>query len=291
MLLCLLSFPFSLVSILPCLCSLFEFSPFFPARLRFPPSRLRFPPSSHPPQLTSEITKLSTNFQKAQLKHGAVLYDSHVRFLDFHEQGKPQPLYINLLREPVARAVSSYYYGFLSTDRPADSVEQRQKIRGSQKDLDINECLALPKHNRTCGFRRADMNLMASFFCGHDEVCRCLHSNTVCSPATRRQAFLLAKSNLRLRYTVVGILEYMEESLELLEAKMPQLFGGLTDFKIPRVRAVTHPGYVKPTLETQRKLAEEELALDVELYQYAVQLFNTTYQACMGRPLGVNADH
>ena len=39
--------------------------------------------------------------------HAPVLYDQHIRYLNFTRFDRAQPTYINMVREPVARAVST----------------------------------------------------------------------------------------------------------------------------------------------------------------------------------------
>ena len=54
-------------------------------------------------QLAAKVTKL----RKLKKPH---LFDRHLHMLNFTAFGYPQPMYINIVRDPVARFVSGYYY-------------------------------------------------------------------------------------------------------------------------------------------------------------------------------------
>lgn len=39
-----------------------------------------------------------------------MMYERHIHFVDFAKFGQPQPVYINLIRDPLQRMVSWYYF-------------------------------------------------------------------------------------------------------------------------------------------------------------------------------------
>ena len=66
----------------------------------------------------SEQKELVTNLMKLFSKHKKpYLFNRHVRMLNFTAYGYPQPMHINIVRDPLARFVSAYYYQW-SEDRP-----------------------------------------------------------------------------------------------------------------------------------------------------------------------------
>ena len=69
----------------------------------------------------------------------AALYDQHVRFLNFEQAANlRQPIMINMMREPVARAVSTYYFARTGTH---SRRRQLRAILGSQADWSVDTCV------------------------------------------------------------------------------------------------------------------------------------------------------
>ena len=61
---------------------------------------------------------------------------------------------------------------------------------------------------------------MKAFFCGQEEFCINFGSE---------KALKTAKRNIERFYPVVGVLEMFEESMEVMEVKMPTFFTGLRE--------------------------------------------------------------
>lgn len=218
-----------------------------------------------------------------------VLYDKHVRYLNFSKftNGLIDIGYINFVREPISRLVSSYYYSILGP-RKEDKKQMQRQRRGAQADLNINECVALPESDRQCGFRHASQggyNVMTSFFCGHDVLCQCLRlepsSEANCTVEKQLQALELAKSNMRTKYAMIGVLEHTDVSLRLLEQVLPAAFEGISRHVLPQERiSQKDPRYVAPNEATQRIL-EQYLWMDLEVYKYAVELLRAKSKGCL----------
>ncbi len=82
----------------------------------------------------------------------AVLMDQverHLKFIDFTQFGKPSPIWINFVRDPVDRYSSQYYYWRTLGGKWAD------EIRAANKSL---ECLhaSTPAHTRTRAHKHTD---------------------------------------------------------------------------------------------------------------------------------------
>ncbi|EGD78679.1 hypothetical protein PTSG_01658 [Salpingoeca rosetta] len=189
-----------------------------------------------------------------------VIYDQHVRYINFTQFGLQQPVYINMVREPAARIVSSYYFA-----RTGDSSKREQVRRklGEQADWSVDECLA---HGDNCTFaRNMGGNLMTKFFCGHADVC-----NRV-GPAALEQALY----NLEHNYAVVGITERFDDTLALLEATLPHIFRGAVRLRerhgIKKSNRNTRAGPT-PNAETIAAI-RHSARYDVALYDRAVDLF------------------
>ena len=177
-------------------------------------------------------------------------YDRHLHFIDFRDFGYPNPTYISLVREPLARRVSSFY--FLREcvcnhfNLQEGRVQPPNEIAWCKNYVDV----VRGKGNVFCS---ADINMLATiresvdpmvqllllklfktddpyatkvdaspetpmpyvnFFCGHDE--RICGAN-----ADIRGAIDHAKTVIRDVYSWVGVLEHFEASLILLQKMWP----------------------------------------------------------------------
>eukprot|EP00045_Choanoeca_perplexa_P012674 m.139685 g.139685 ORF g.139685 m.139685 type:complete len:254 (-) comp16094_c0_seq5:2175-2936(-) len=97
-------------------------------------------------------------------KDGKVLYDQHIRYLNLTAYGVKQPAYINMVREPVGRLVSTYYFARTGTHSKRDQI---RALLGEQADWSINECIERSEECRWFSQRLDHFNLMTRFFCGH----------------------------------------------------------------------------------------------------------------------------
>ncbi|CAH1153867.1 unnamed protein product [Phaedon cochleariae] len=126
-------------------------------------------------------------------------FDRHVYFINFTNFDRQFPTYINLLRNPV------------------DKVISRTSFKGKDKKQDYYyKCLMHKKNN--CNYKNGQpYDLSIPYFCGHDPRCQILNNDW---------ALQTARSNVEKYYPVVGILEELNATLEILETKIPYFFKG-----------------------------------------------------------------
>eukprot|EP00730_Choanoeca_flexa_P000622 TRINITY_DN10272_c0_g2_i3.p2 TRINITY_DN10272_c0_g2~~TRINITY_DN10272_c0_g2_i3.p2 ORF type:complete len:295 (+),score=29.67 TRINITY_DN10272_c0_g2_i3:3178-4062(+) len=196
-----------------------------------------------------------------------VIYDQHIRFIDFTKHSLPEPVYINMVRDPCERVTSSYYYARFGGN------SRRAKIRallGDQADWTINQCIEAGERCKSWNNIRDQMSMMTEFFCGHDNVCQ---SHT---PAMLEKA----KHNLKERFFLVGITEEFDASLRLFEHLLPEYFENAR--KHLHARGAKNINAVKPEALTHDN-CRQMLAhgLDGELYAYAKELFHQRLQFCL----------
>ncbi|XP_050675212.1 heparan sulfate 2-O-sulfotransferase pipe isoform X2 [Leptidea sinapis] len=151
-------------------------------------------------------------------------YIKHVCYTNFTRFGYPSPIYVNVVRDPVERVISWYYY----VRAPWYYVERKRAF----PDLPLPDPAWLKKDFETCvlsGDRECryqegethegigDHRRQTLFFCGHEPQCTPFNSN---------EALQRAKRVVEQQYAVVGVLEDMNSTLLALERYIPRFFRG-----------------------------------------------------------------
>uniref|UniRef100_A0A3Q3EPU2 Heparan sulfate 2-O-sulfotransferase 1 n=1 Tax=Labrus bergylta TaxID=56723 RepID=A0A3Q3EPU2_9LABR len=158
-------------------------------------------------------------------------YHGHVSFLDFTKFGvKRKPIYINVIRDPIERLVSYYYFLRFGDDyRPG----LRRRKQGDKKTFD--ECVSAGGSD--CAPEK--LWLQIPFFCGHYSECWNVGS---------QWALEQAKYNLVNEYMLVGVTEELEDFVMMLEAALPRFFRGATDlYKTGKKSHLRKTSEKKPT--------------------------------------------
>jgi hypothetical protein len=172
--------------------------------------------------------------RRLRVVRGHMLYGIH----EFLPQGAT---YITMLREPVARVLSAYYFVLR---RPLNPLHRKVK----RERLGIEECLRLfPGRN----------NLQCRFISGIGDT-----------SIDDERLLDIAKENLAKSFSVVGLSERFEESLILIS----KTFGWQVPFYKNQKVAKNRPT-VEPKLA---ELIREHNRLDVELYEFGKKLFEET---------------
>ena len=155
----------------------------------------------------------------------------------------PQPsTYITLLRDPVKRILSEYFAGF---------------TRLSHRQHRVIKELSVPQFVSTLANNNAQTKMIAGLSNSYDFL----------AEECTEQTLAAAKTNLCERFSLVGITEQFESTLALAKCILGWNVPRYTSFNSTRKPAMA----ISP--ETRRFIAEHN-RFDVELYQYAVGLFN-----------------
>nr|XP_039259059.1 heparan sulfate 2-O-sulfotransferase 1-like [Styela clava] len=190
-----------------------------------------------------------------------VFFHGHMAYLDFKRFGSPvTPIYINIIRDPLDRLVSYYY--FL---RYGDDYRKGLKRARQGDDTTFDECVKKGRRNSDCSVEK--LWLQIPFFCGQ---------SADCWEVGNEWALQEAKRNLANNYLLVGLTENMEDFVVVLEAVLPRMFKGMTnnfrEGSKSHIRNTLHK--VPPNEETLNKFHSSKIwKMEMELYNFAKNHF------------------
>ncbi|XP_070568985.1 uronyl 2-sulfotransferase-like [Ptychodera flava] len=189
------------------------------------------------------------------------LFERHFHYVDFKKFGAIHPVYINIIRDPISRFTSQYYFkrfGDAATERifkgPAEAL-----------NMTINECVL--SNNYECGAQK--LFYIIPFFCGQDERCR--------TPSY--WALEKAMSNFAERFLFVGFIEELRDTFQVLEKLLPATFEGAVQIHDRTVQLsnisqrTTSRNKVPPTEEV-RNIMRERMRHEYEFYTFARNYFS-----------------
>ncbi|XP_017840006.1 uncharacterized protein LOC108597898 [Drosophila busckii] len=212
------------------------------------------------------------------LEDGTV-FASHVNYLNFTKHAQPRPIYINMVRDPVERVISWYYFirapwvfvpGRRNSNRPMPNplwvnTEFDQCVLSGEKACTYIEGSPLE--------RVGDHRRQTLFFCGHNE-----HK---CTPFNSRLPLQLAKDNVEREYAVVGTWEHTNETLAVLEAYIPRYFADASKMYYSGLHAArSNDNPMKPHISEEIKnMLRRNFTREIEFYQFCRQRLHKQYLA------------
>uniref|UniRef100_A0AAV2KG76 Uronyl 2-sulfotransferase n=1 Tax=Knipowitschia caucasica TaxID=637954 RepID=A0AAV2KG76_KNICA len=223
--------------------------------------------------VSSEIhnkTRLSKHEQVSLMKNitsipEPFLFTRHVHFLNFTSFKIEQPVYFNIIRDPINRFLSNYFFRRFGDFRGEQfHLLRTPNMKDEERYLDINVCIL--ENYPECSNPR--IFYIIPYFCGQHPKCR--------EPGV--WALEKAKQNVMENYLLVGILEELEDVLLLLERLLPQYFSGAVDI-------YKGPDYMKmgkltstvrkytPTLEALQVLYHR-MSFEYEFYNFIRDQFH-----------------
>jgi len=187
-------------------------------------------------------------------------YHGHFAYFDPKKVGVDlTPIFINLVRKPLDRLVSHYY--FL---RYGDDVLVN-KVRAKEGDTTtFDECV--DKGQPDCDPKK--LWIQIPFFCGVAPQCW--------DPGSE-WALAQAKYNLANKYLVVGVTEELDIFVEVLEELIPNFFKGAKDFLDEsgksHIKRTRHKDEVSE--QTSRRMKNTKIwKLENEFYNFALRNFH-----------------
>jgi hypothetical protein len=188
----------------------------------------------------AHLRKLSPQrLQKTRMFKGHMLFG-------LHEVLSQPTTYITVLRDPVDRVISAFYFMRGYKFHPLYWKMRRENwtledfVRRSQRD-----------------------NVQSKIVAGSDYSAPCT-----------REIVEQAKDNLRHHFAVVGLSERLEESLALMKIRFGWNLSSYSSFNVTRSRPQKRD-LPRPTLN----LIHEKNSFDIELYEYGRDLFEQAVEA------------
>ncbi|TWW68848.1 Uronyl 2-sulfotransferase [Takifugu flavidus] len=195
------------------------------------------------------------------------LYTRHVHFLNFTRFRIEQPVYINIIRDPISRFLSNYFFRRFGDWRGEQNhLIRTPGMKDEERYLDINVCIL--ENYPECSNPR--VFYIIPYFCGQHPQCR--------EPGV--WALERAKQNVLENYLLVGILEELEDVLLLLERLLPHYFSGVLNiYKTPDYKKMGNlTGTVRkhtPSLEALQVLYHR-MRYEYEFYNFIRDQFHLT---------------
>ncbi|KAK2531409.1 Ust [Columba guinea] len=193
------------------------------------------------------------------------LFTRHVHFLNFSRFGGDQPVYINIIRDPVNRFLSNYFFRRFGDWRGEQNhMIRTPSMRQEERYLDINVCIL--ENYPECSNPR--LFYIIPYFCGQHPRCR--------EPG--EWALERAKLNVNENFLLVGILEELEDVLLLLERFLPHYFKDvLSIYKNPEHRKLGNLTVtVKKTVPSPEaiQVLYQRMRYEYEFYYYVKEQFH-----------------
>ncbi|XP_053607653.1 heparin sulfate O-sulfotransferase [Plodia interpunctella] len=187
------------------------------------------------------------------------LYHGHMAFLNFERLGtSSKPIFINLIRKPLDRLISYYY--FL---RNGDNFRPHLVRKKHGDKMTFDECVELSQPD--CD--PANMWLQVPFFCGH---------SAQCWKPGNHWALEQAKRNLVNHFLLVGVTEEMLDFITVLEATLPRFFKGATEHYLNSNKSHLRQTSAKidPSPITIERIRQSSIwKMENELYEFAMEHF------------------
>ena len=194
------------------------------------------------------------------------VFTRHQYFIDFESHDFPAPVYMNLIRDPVDRFASFYYFS-----RYGNARSGLKKAPPNHMTLDVwNESLdeCVSNHRREC---ISPIWHTVPYLCGNSGACQ----------EKTEHAIQETKRNIERNYFVIGVLEDFKSFLKMVEQLLPKYFdGALEIYEKDSIRNDTYTlnkkGYSEQTRTWLQTMTP--LQLEYEIYHFVRARFRVQAQ-------------
>ncbi|CAF1092883.1 unnamed protein product [Adineta ricciae] len=146
-----------------------------------------------------------------QHKFHQLIYDRSIYFFDcYHLKLPTQPIWINLVRDPISRVTSEFHAAREQCRTTNRCLVPKQTVNDT-----LDTCVSKWPPVK-CLSAEFGVSQMIPFFCGLNHTNECQMNSTF--------ALQQAKDNIEYYYTVVGVAELFYKFLYVLEKLLPQYF-------------------------------------------------------------------
>jgi len=191
----------------------------------------------------------------AYSKQKRVLYTRHQYFIDFEElnwNDGDRPVYINLIRDPIDRFKSFYYFSRYGNKRAQDAGRTKNQVPAHLMDESIDDCIT--RRRREC---TEPIWHTVPYLCGNDKVCLKKFEKTI----------QITKERIDSKYLVVGVLEQLKGTLGVLEKLLPDFFAGAVN-QLDLIKNDTYTVKKKDLSDAARDYLAEQTTLKLEYDLY-----------------------
>ncbi|XP_011183221.2 heparan sulfate 2-O-sulfotransferase pipe isoform X2 [Zeugodacus cucurbitae] len=214
----------------------------------------------------------------ASLEDGSV-FVSHVNYLDFPKYGESRPIYVNMVRDPVERVISWYYYIrspwiFVPNRRKSNREMPNPKWVNTEFDQCVLSGEKVCKYIEGSGMEQVgDHRRQTLFFCGHNE--------RRCTPFNTKLPLQVAMQNVEKEYAVVGTWEDTNVTLTVLENYIPSYFRGAKNmYYMGLYKDIQNHNPMKPHIsEDIKNMVRKNFTREIEFYQFCRQRLHKQYIA------------
>jgi len=213
---------------------------------------------------------------------GKYLLLKHHHWLNMTQIGLEDATYINVVRDPVARFSSRYYFNRFGWGLSSGARRQTWK---NEADINqtLDECVG---KGSECEEVTDALQVMVQYFCGTDNECGTKENGEKEIPGEVKhtdwiktaKATERAKVNIIKNYYMIGVLEHFDETLDLFDKMLPEFFGGakiasrdpIVGAKRESSKTSANAGYS----DTTRELLEQGvLRYEMDLYNLCKAIF------------------
>ncbi|XP_055387147.1 heparan sulfate 2-O-sulfotransferase pipe-like [Condylostylus longicornis] len=208
------------------------------------------------------------------------VFIKHVCYTNFTKFNLPTPIYINVVRDPIERVISWFYYvraPWYFVERKAAFPELPLPDPAWLKK-DFETCVRMG--DKECTFTQGvthegigDHRRQTLFFCGHDYEC---------TPFNTVGALERAKYAVESQYAVVGVLEDLNATLSVFEKYIPRFFSGAYEIyqeSAEHLAKINKNAFKPPVTEEVKDIVRRNFTKEIEFYQFCRQRLYKQYLA------------
>ncbi|XP_064110973.1 uronyl 2-sulfotransferase-like [Macrobrachium nipponense] len=175
-------------------------------------------------------------------------FDRHLLFFEVQRFKEGEVSWMNLIREPIERFVSKFYY--------------TQEFQGATKVKSLEDCLRGADRSQCLPADRNITISQISYFCGQEPQCMVFGD---------KWGLQKAKANVEAFFSVVGILEDLPTTFQVLQNVLPDFFTNYEFTFHGTGRIVENrrsEKFRQPISNATKMFLKDYLREEIEFYEY-----------------------